>query len=69
MLNFFHVALDIRAAVELEGSRRTADDITAKVMREFVRRAPELLESILEETGIAEELARFREKVGVSKAA
>jgi len=62
-------ALDILAAVELEGSRRTADDITAKVMREFVRRAPELLESILEETGIAEELARFREKVGVSKAA
>jgi integrase/recombinase XerD len=64
--------LDIIAAVELEEAWEDADDMMARIMQEFSKRAPGLLKNILRETGIIDELASFKAsqekiKVGVSQ--
>lgn len=51
--------LDIKAAIELDELREAADDITARVVQEFIRRAPELVRDIIEQTGISAEIAQF----------
>lgn len=53
-------ALDVRVAIALEEARQSADDIVARVMREFIRRAPELVRDILKQTDIAAEIEEFR---------
>lgn len=43
--------LDLSTAIELEARREQADEINDLVIQEFVKRAPELVEQILKDTG------------------
>jgi hypothetical protein len=52
--------LDLSAAIELETRREQADEIAGIVMQEFVKRAPEVLEQILKDTGAGEKLKKFQ---------
>jgi integrase/ribosomal protein L40E len=59
--------LDVRTAFEIEEVRREADDLVARVVQEFTRRAPEIVTEILKEMKIGEEfqrLQRVAEKLG-----
>jgi hypothetical protein len=53
-------ALDIKAAVELDDLRVKTDDVVARVMQEFIRRAPDLVREIVKQPEIAAEIAEFR---------
>lgn len=55
-----NAVLDIKVAIELDRSREIADDIVGRVVQEFIRRAPELVEDILRQTGIDTEIAEFQ---------
>lgn len=57
--------LDIKAAVELDDLRDITDDVVARVMQEFIRRAPDLVREIVKQPEIAAEIAEFR-KAGFS---
>ena len=56
--------LDARTAVELESTWRKADELVARVVQEFIRRAPGIVEQIMRETGVAEEIQRMRSPAG-----
>jgi len=50
--------LDIKSAVELEDNRTRADEITAKVIEQFIKRAPELVTKIINDTKLSSEIER-----------
>ena len=58
-------ALDIRTALDLERKRESADNITAQVRQEFIERAPELLQRILDDTGLKQKIAQLEANGGV----
>jgi ribosomal protein L40E len=53
-------ALDVCTAVEFEEARRGADDLVAKVMEEFTRRAPEIVTGILKEMNLDKEFQKLQ---------
>ena len=52
--------LDVRTAVEFEEARQGADDLVAKVVQEFTRRAPEIVTGILKEMNWDKELQKLQ---------
>ena len=52
--------LDVRTAVEFEEARQGADDLVARVMQEFTRRAPEIVTGILKEMNLGKELQKLQ---------
>ena len=52
--------LDIRTAVEFEEARRGADDLVARVVQEFTRRAPEIVMEILKGMSLDEEFQKLQ---------
>ena len=43
--------------MQFDQEHKRADELTARVMEELIKRAPKLIEQVLKETGIERELA------------
>jgi len=48
----------------LDDKRRGTEEIVERVIREFIKQAPEFLERVLSEPEIAKKIAEFSESVG-----
>lgn len=56
--------LDAKAVMEIEAKTAQEDEITFKVLAEIVKRAPEILLNILEETGLQLRITPVIKRVG-----